>query len=140
MPTPELLEQARKANEARAARKASKSEEIETRRLTNQIKLNTLCEQNDWTVGIDVAVVSTKTGDMVVVKKPGPAVFQAFSQKVLTSKAGPADYYTFVKPCVVYPSVDEFVRLSDTHPGLVLKCAELAGELASAEAEDLKGK
>lgn len=140
MPTESLIEKARIAKEARAARDATRRDAIATRRLESEIKLDEICLEHGWTVGVDVAVAFTRTGDMAVVSKPKPAVFQAFSSKVLAGKSQPSDYWSLVKPCVVHPDAAKFLAMADENPGMVLALADLCGSLAIPERDETEGK
>jgi len=134
-----LRAQAEAAKVARANRASKRNEASEVVQLTNEVKLAEL-EAEHGDLNVDIAAVNLKhTGQMVVVRKPSPAVFQRFTSRVLKGLQ-PADYWDFVKGCLIFPTPAEFSTLSDTSPGLILACANACSRLAEAEISDAEGK
>ena len=137
----ELRKAAADAAAARAEARAAKETEIETARLTEELKLDEICAKAGVMLGIDAkAIFAANTGRMVVVKCPGQLGYQAYTQKVIADKCTPQDRFDFVKPCLVYPTLAVYNDIVSETPGMMLKAAEVASNLAAAEEQGTEGK
>lgn len=139
------LDELRKAAEAkraaRAAKRAPIEEQIEAQRLADEIAMSDAADAAGLTIGIDCKMIfADNTGRGCLVKCPSQVVYQAFTQKVLADKCGPQDRVDFAKAVVVWPTWKDMQSNIDATPGIVLKIAEVGGNLARAEEAEIEGK
>jgi hypothetical protein len=78
-----------------------------------------------------------KTGELVVVRKPG------FEYQRATNRLGKRDAEVYdiqlhlVQQCTVYPGRDELGRLLDEYKGLVILLADAIDDLSKGDADDV---
>lgn len=97
-------------------------------------------EAEHGTIGIDIAVVDTDSG-AVIVKRPPHLVYQRFQSKLGRSEpASPEEWWKFIKPCIVYPDLARVTTITEERPEALFRIATACGELAQARAEGLAGK
>lgn len=126
---------------ARREKLQARDEQIESKKLDEQLKLAEI-EAKEGLLGRDIeAVFSPKTGDMVVVRTPAPVVFQRFQEKVLGPKAvSTADLYELIYACLVYPDKKTFQAVCDSAPGMLSSTMRAIQSLNGAADEDAAGK
>lgn len=130
----------REALEAERARKA----EVETARAELAAEEQRLKDEPEiakavnehGAIGSKIAVVETDMG-AIVVKRPPPVVFKRFQDKGSTKTD---DFWSLVKPCIVYPDVRRVNEILEALPGTLGSLADEVVTLAGYRTKEAGGK
>lgn len=127
-------------------RESAREQAEEERKLRDEIRARKLelarldaierAEEELGELDVDFCVVETFE-DVVVVKKPHPAVYKKWRDK---GRYKSADLYELIKPCIHSPSASEFHALAEKYPGLLDELADNVMRLAHGRAKEVAGK
>jgi hypothetical protein len=135
----ELRAKRRAINAAREARDAERSAAelvaVEERGLAEDEAI-AAAEVEHGAVGKKIFVVRTPAG-IVIVKRPNHVLYRRYQDK---GEATSLEFEKLVRPCLVYPSVEQFDRLLDDLPGILIDVANGVAYLAGSRAKEQLGK
>jgi hypothetical protein len=134
-------ESRRKAAEAfEAARELEqlKAELEDEKRLAKEDKEFARIETEHGLGGREIARVNTPRG-MIVLKRPNHLLYKRWID-TSSDKANTTDSMKLVRPCVVYPSPEDFDALLEVCPSALMTCVNAIAYLAGVRAEAIEGK
>lgn len=145
MTAKERLEAARKAREElAAASKPSEEEQLEAQAAAEELALKNeqaIADAQKTHGAKKIATIATD-GDVIIVKRADPVLFQRFQDEVAKNEgiASTEQQLKIVFSCVVYPDKPRFGAMAEEQPILVQRCLLAIADLAGAKRAELGGK
>ncbi len=90
-------------------------------------------------LGVKIAVIESSEGP-IIVKRPPAALFHRYQESVLAKSMSAVENLKLVRPCVVYPALSEFDRMSSELGGLLGTAVLEVARLAGVRMEEVAGK
>lgn len=125
--------------------KQAKSEAL-TLKQQNQLKLAEIERATKKTLGLDLGVVWLSNGEMIVVQKPSPLIFEQHQLKVSQGKDVTAEDIDTVlsgsppNSALIYPAMAQIESMVEQYPDCKLVASSLAIQLGATSEQDLGGK
>jgi hypothetical protein len=145
MQTSKNTEELKNKVAAAAARRKQKLTEFNDAsamlRLENEAKLADIETETGKTLGIDLAVVWLKSGNMVVVGKPRQVIYEKYQHRAINNQIDAKTIDEFLAhPTVIYPDALHIETLWELEPEAKFAAALLAQRLCEVDQKSLEGK